>query len=114
MVSRIGDLTGSFVMVKGRLRRHGRVTGRHRLLVVPVRWDGERARRLSTGTGDEREARRYLAAHIAGANTPAQPTIGAVLDHYLDDTHGHVAADDTLKYAAAALRSVLGDLQPRH
>lgn len=83
-----------------------------------VAWyqDG-RPHRISAGTTDEREARRFLVAHEAGWNFPApppQPTIGAILDGYLADRLGRVAAHATLRYAAAALRAELADLTPQH
>lgn len=80
-------------------------------------WQDGRAQRVSTGTADEREAQRFLAAHAAGHGTPAppeQPTIGQILDGYLEDRKERVASHATLRYAAAAIKGVLADLTPEN
>lgn len=80
-------------------------------------WADGRKQRVSTGTADKQAALRFLAQFAAGFGTPAPPetpTIGAILDGYLADRKGHVAAFATLEYACAALRRHLGDLEPDH
>jgi len=83
-----------------------------------VRWWAEgKAHRLSTGTADRAAATRFLAQFSAGAGSPdppAQPVISQILDGYLADRKGHVAAYATLAACAAALRRHLGELQPDH
>lgn len=45
---------------------------------------------------------------------PPQRTIGAILDGYLANRRGRVAAYDTLETACIALRRHLGELEPEH
>jgi Phage integrase family len=76
-------------------------------------WEDGGARRVSCRTAIHAEARRFLAEFLAARGTtpaPRLPTIGAILDGYEADRKAHVGP--TLKYACAALRSVLGDLPP--
>lgn len=82
-----------------------------------VRWWQAGWHRISAGTGDRREAERFLAQFIAGTlepPPPAIPTVGAILDGYLADRKPMVASYATLEYACAALRRHLGDLTPEH
>ncbi|WP_372918735.1 tyrosine-type recombinase/integrase [Sandarakinorhabdus sp.] len=82
-----------------------------------VRWWSAGWHRVSARTTDRREAERFLAQFVAGTlepAPPAQPTISAILDGYLADKLGRVAAHPTLRYACAALRRHLGDLAPDH
>jgi len=83
-----------------------------------VRWWQDGAwKRVSAGTADRGEAGRFLAQFEAGFGAPvapAQPTIGAILDGYLRDREPRVAAPETLRYACAALRRHLGNLEPAH
>jgi integrase len=81
-------------------------------------WKG-RAYRVSTGTDDEREARKALAAFDAGwgkAPAPEAPSIGQILDAYEADRVGNTErplhAPATLKAAVAALKRHLADLPP--
>lgn len=80
-------------------------------------WRDGRPHRISTRTQDRREAERFLAQFTAATLTPeppAAPSIGAILDGYLQDRRGHVASIATLEYACAALRRHLGDLLPEN
>lgn len=80
-------------------------------------WENGTWQRLSTGTEIRAEAQRFLAQFIAGRNAPDAPeqlTIGAILDGYIADRKGRVAAHDTLEVCAKALRRHLGDLEPEH
>ncbi len=83
-----------------------------------VRWWQDGAwHRVSTGTEDERAARRFLAQFSAGHAAPLppeQPTIGTILDGYLADRKGEVRSFETLEAAAKAIRRHLGDLEPGH
>ena len=80
-------------------------------------WQNGQWQRLSTGTAEEREARRWLAQFIAGQGTPLPPDaplIAAILDAYLEDRRGRVASIGTLEACAKALKRHLGDLEPDH
>lgn len=80
-------------------------------------WENGTWQRISTGATERQSAQRFLAQFIAGRGTPeppAQPTIRQVLDGYLADKRGRVAAHDTLEVCAKALRRHLGDLEPQH
>lgn len=75
-----------------------------------------RSRTLSTRTTDEQLARERLAEFKAALEAPPPPeerTVNAILDHYLDDRYGQVAAHASLKYAASRVRERLGDHKPR-
>lgn len=81
-------------------------------------WRG-RAHRVSTGTADEREARKALAAFEAGwgkAPPPEQASIGQILDAYQADretnTERPLHSPATLRAAIASLKRHLGDLPP--
>ena len=83
-------------------------------------WEG-RARRVSTGAADDREARRALAAFEARwgkDEPPAQPSIGQLLEAYARDrkanTERPLASPASLDASANALRRHLGDLTPEH
>jgi integrase len=80
-------------------------------------WENGTWQRVSAGTTDRREAEIFLAQFLAGRGTPqppAEPTVNAILDGYLQDRQGQVRAYDTLEVAAKALRRHLGDLAPEH
>jgi integrase len=76
-------------------------------------WEDGKKRRLSCGTADEGEARRFLAefkANLAAEIIPATPTVGAILDGYLKDrTEAGVRSAKT-GYNCATLTRHLGDL----
>lgn len=73
-------------------------------------------RRISAGTKDRREAERYLAQHIAGAQEPTigEPTVRAILDGYQADHGPTLRSPGALKYGCEALIRGLGDLKPAH
>lgn len=75
------------------------------------RADG-RAQWISTGTGDESEARRILADFEADLNRAGPVvTVADALDAYLADREGKVMALKRLHEAAKPLRDELGDLR---
>ncbi|NOG70437.1 site-specific integrase [Roseicella sp. DB1501] len=81
-------------------------------------WEG-RAHRVSTGTGDEHEARKALAAFEAGwgkPQAPDVPTIAEILNGYQADRAQNLerplAAPESLGFATVALKRHLGDLIP--
>lgn len=76
-------------------------------------WEAGAWHRASTGTTDRREAERNLAQFTAAALEPVAPRtpiIGEILDAYLADRKGRVAAHNTLGYACKALKRHLGNL----
>lgn len=80
-------------------------------------WEGGRSERLSCRTEDRETAERFRASFLAGRGSPEppqEPTIGQILDGYLADRQGHVAAYATLRYATDRLRAHLGALIPSH
>jgi integrase len=83
-----------------------------------VRWRENGAlQRVSTGTENRGEAQKFLAQLIAGQGTPAPPpvpTVGEILDGYLEDRKPVVRAYDTLEVVTKPLKRHLGDLQPDH
>ena len=83
-----------------------------------VRWWEDGAwKRLSTGTGIERQAQIFLAQFIAGRGTPEPPpvpTVEAIVDGYLADRKQAVRYYERLEMAAKPLCRHLGDLQPDH
>jgi integrase len=85
-----------------------------------VRWWEDGAwKRVSTGTGDQREAQVYLAQFLAGRGTPAapkSPTVSVILDAYLADRKAVVVPRgfETLQTNLKALKRHLGDLEPDH
>jgi integrase len=83
-----------------------------------VRWWEDGAwQRISTGTTDNREAKKFLAQFIAGRGTPAAPeapTVNKIIDAYLADREPVVRSYGTLLAAAKPLRRHLGDLEPDH
>lgn len=84
--------------------------------IFELRWTQDRKpRSWSTRSRDAQEARiradQYLALKEAPA-LPDEPTVNAILDHYLTDRRGNVAAYDTLLHACKPLRRHLGNLLP--
>lgn len=83
-----------------------------------VRWWSDGAwQRVSTGTGDQREAQVFLGQFIAGRGTPEPPkapTVAEILAGYLADRKPVVRAYDTLEASAKPLNKHLGDLQSEH
>src|ERR1700728_3409792 len=85
-----------------------------------VRWWEDGAwKRVSTGTGDQRQAQIFLAQFLAGQGTPAAPkapTVSVILDAYLADRKSVVVASgyETLQTNLKALKRHLGDLEPDH
>ena len=80
-------------------------------------WEGGDHRRISTGTADEPEARRFLAQFVAGRGTPeppAHPTIDAILTGYLEDRKPVVRGYASMETCAKAVRRHLGELQADH
>ena len=78
-------------------------------------WDSEagRSRRVSSGTGDEAEARQFLADFIASQSAPLQPeavTVGSILAGYEQARLPRVQGKETLKLVVAALTRHLGPL----
>lgn len=75
-------------------------------------WEGTRARRVSCRTTDESAARRFLAEFHAGLDAqpiPATPTIGKILDGYLEDRVPQIHSP-TIRYCCAALKTHMADL----
>jgi hypothetical protein len=80
-------------------------------------WEAGAWQRVSTGTTDSREAKKFLAQFEAGRGTPAAPeapTVNTIIDGYLADRQPVVRAYPTLVAAAKPLRRHLGDLEPDH
>lgn len=84
--------------------------------VYYVTWtEAGRSRRITTGCREEAAAkvwRRQFIAEQQAPFVPASPTIGTILDGYIDDRRGIVASIATLEHAAKPLRRALGDLLP--
>jgi integrase len=82
-----------------------------------VRWDeGGATRSVSTGTSERRKAQEFLDQFLAGreaAPRPNNPTIGDLLDHYVNDRRGVVASDGH-EWACKAIRKHIGNLKPEH
>lgn len=73
-------------------------------------------RSISTRETDRQRAEIWLEQYKAGLahpEPPPEPTINDIIDHYLEERRGHVAAFDTLEWAAIALRHHVGKLQSR-
>jgi hypothetical protein len=80
-------------------------------------WENGGWKRVSTGSGDERQAQIFLAQFIAGRETPAAPkapTVAEVMAGYLEDRRPVVRAFNTLEVSAKVLVRHLGDLQAAH
>lgn len=79
-----------------------------------IRWWHDGAwHRISTGATDRRDAEAFLSRFQAGTDEPAAPeerTLAEIIDAYLEDRQGRVAAFATLRYAGAALKRHLGNL----
>lgn len=78
---------------------------------------GHRQRkRTSTGEKEPARAEIFLAQFIAGSQEPNldEVTVSAILDGYEQDRGGNLRAPNSLKYGAAALRRLIGDLGPAH
>lgn len=74
-----------------------------------------RSRGITTGCRDETAAkvwRRQFVAAQQAPSIPVSPTIGAILDGYIEDRRAIVASIATLEHAAKPLRRALGDLLP--
>lgn len=75
-------------------------------------WDGNKRRRVSTGTPNPTRARQSLADFEASLERrPAELTVDEALDRYAAARKGKIMAHDRLTGAAAALRDVLGPLR---
>lgn len=75
-------------------------------------WEAGAACRVSCRTEIASEARRFLAEFKAGRSAPQipyAPTIGAILDGYLEDRRGRVHSR-TIEYECATLKEHLADL----
>jgi integrase len=75
-------------------------------------WEGGSARRISCRTEIATEARRFLAEFIAGRETvapPPAPTIGQILDGFLDDRKEKVHSN-SITYDCSTLKRHFGDL----
>jgi len=76
--------------------------------------EGRASRRLSTGTGDPKEAERALARFEARlAQPPDTFDINRIIDGYLADRKGVVRAYANLAYSLAPIRLQFGLLHPR-
>jgi integrase len=72
-------------------------------------------KRVSTRTGDRREAETFLAQFIAGSAAPtiAKATVGEILAGYEADKKANgIRGRDALKYCVISLSKPLGPLQP--
>lgn len=73
--------------------------------------------RISTGTTNETEARRYLAQYAAGTLSPDAPeriTIGAIYERYEQERTGKVRSIGGILDAGKHIKSGLGFLEPSH
>lgn len=76
-------------------------------------WEDGGKKRVSCGTADEGEARRFLAEWKAGLDAeviPATPTVGKILDGYLKDRIEAGVRSAKTGYNCATLTRHLGDL----
>jgi integrase len=83
-----------------------------------IRWtdDARVTRSVSTGTSDRRKAQVALDQFLAGLEAeprPDNPTIGQILDHYVNDRKGVVASDGH-EWACKAIKRHIGNLKPEH
>lgn len=73
-------------------------------------------RRVSTGSRERRAAETYLAQYIAGAQEtpiPDSPTIGGILDGYIEHHSAKVRSPVSMKTDVEALRPHFGELLPK-
>jgi len=81
-----------------------------------LRWtENRKPRSWSSRTRDAKEAHIRRDQYLALKDAPSlagEPTVSAILDHYLADKLGNVAAYDTLVHACKPLRRHLGNLLP--
>jgi len=76
-------------------------------------WEDGKARRVSTGSADEAEARRFLAEFTVARETaiaPDSPTIADMVDAYEADRSEKVHAPQSLHFTVANLRRHLGHI----
>lgn len=74
-----------------------------------------KSKRLSTGCEIRADAEKFLAQFIAGAIvgfSPASIDVNFICDKYLDERKGKVRSYDSLKYALAHVKRLLGLLHP--
>lgn len=81
-----------------------------------LRWTQDRKpQSWSTRSRDKTEARIRADQFVALRDAPSlrtEPTVNAILDHYLADRNGQVAAYGTLLHSCKSLRRHLGNLLP--
>lgn len=103
-------------MGRPRLERPNYRLERNDFGIWTIYWTENRVpRSYSTRTRDETEARPLFDQWVAfreQPQLPSNPTVSAILTHYLADRKGHVSAYATLEYACKALKRHVGNLLP--
>lgn len=80
-----------------------------------VVWSQGTPRRLSTGTADHAEARQFLAQFLSGTGAaPKRPTIGQLLDAYLEDRGPKSVSMKRMEHCVRLLKNHFGALQTTH
>ena len=83
-----------------------------------VQWWAEgSAQRVSTWTGDKRQAEEFLAQFIAARNAPVipvSPTVLTILNGYIADRSEDVKHPENFVFMKKALEPILGGLLPEH
>lgn len=88
---------------------------RHKNGVYYVLYGPELKRRISTGSREREQAETYLAQYIAGAQEapmPASPTVGAILDGYVEQHGPDVRSLGSMQTDVAALKPHFWQLLP--
>jgi integrase len=90
-----------------------RINGRKSRTYYVAWFDGSRSRRVSTGTSDEADARRFLIEFAAGleARRPDDPTIEDMCAAYVEDRRGRVQYLATIEQRLKPIRARLGALR---